>query len=150
MEQSLLSSAIRTMMQTDRMHRQLLDESRKVIGLHRTAHIILMHLSKNKAASQKELADRVGITPAAVTGILKHLEREGYITRCEGRDSRYHEIDITELGRDAVLLSRKVFSEVDTALFDGFSDEELSSYIKTMEKIQINMENYRKGGTNTK
>ncbi len=150
MEQSLLSSAIKTMMQTDRMHRQLLDESRKVIGLHRTAHIILMHLSKNKAASQKELADRVGITPAAVTGILQHLEREGYITRCEGRDSRYHEIDITELGRDAVLLSRKVFSEVDTALFDGFSDEELSAYIKTMEKIQINMENYRKGGTNTK
>lgn len=146
MEQSLLSAAIKTMMQTDRMHRQLLDESRKVIGLHRTAHIILMHLSKNKAASQKELADRVGITPAAVTGILKHLEREGYITRCEGRDSRYHEIDITELGRDAVELSRRIFSEVDTALFDGFSDEELSEYIKTMEKIQRNMESFRKGG----
>ncbi len=150
MEQSLLSSAIKTMMQTDRMHRQLLDESRKVIGLHRTAHIILMHLSKNKAASQKELADHVGITPAAVTGILQHLEREGYITRCEGRDSRYHEIDITELGRDAVLLSRKVFSEVDTALFDGFSDDELREYINTMQKIQINMENYRKGGSDIK
>lgn len=146
MEQSLLSSAIKTMMQTDRMHRQLFDESRKTIGLHRTAHIILMHLSNNKAASQKELADRVGITPAAVTGILKHLENEGYITRREGRDSRYREIDITEHGRDAIELSKRIFSEVDTALFDGFSDEELLQYIKTMEKIQENMEKYRKGG----
>ena len=141
MEQALLESAIRMMMRTDRMHRGLIEDGVKDIGLHRTAHMILMTLAREKKCpSQKELAERFSITPAAVTGILKNLERDGYIIREVGRDTRYNEISITERGREVVEISRKKFREVDSSMFSGFSDEELRQYIAMLEKIQANMD----------
>ena len=134
------------MMHTDRMHRTLLDECAKSIGLHRTAHMILMCLARmDKSPSQKELAEKHDITPAAVTGILKSLECDGYIERHAGQDTRYNEISITEKGREVVAHSREFFRSVDTALFAGFTDGELEAYISMLTKIQENMQNYRKG-----
>ena len=146
MEQVLLEKAIKMMMRTDRMHRSLIEDGVKDIGLHRTAHMILMTLAREKKCpSQKELAERFSITPAAVTGILKNLERDGYIKREAGRDTRYNEIFITERGREVVEASRKKFREVDSSMFSGFSDEELREYIVMLEKIQANMERKREG-----
>ena len=114
------------MIHTDRMHKQLLDSKVSAIGIHRTHHIILMHIARNsKLASQKSLADHIGITPAAVTGALKKLEADGYIKRVHGSDNRYNEIEITEEGKRIVEESRSLFLSIDMSLFDGFSEEEL-------------------------
>ncbi len=108
--------------------------------------MILMTLAREKKCpSQKELAELFSISPAAVTGILKNLERDGYITRETGRDTRYNEIFITERGREVVETSRKKFREVDSSMFSGFSDGELQEYITMLEKIQANMEKEREG-----
>ena len=99
-----------------------------------------MHLAQfDKLLSQKELADRLSITPAAVTGILKRLEAEKYIERRPSSDSRYNEISITDKGRDTVEHTRQTFGSADRALFDDFSDEELEVYVKCLEKIQNNI-----------
>ena len=140
MEQSLIDRAVRMMMHTDRMHRHAIEQRVGDIGLHRTAHMMLMHLAKTETKpSQRELADHFSITPAAVTGILKHLERDGYITRTVGRDTRFHEIAITDKGRDVVKKSRELFYEVDCEMFSGFTDEEIEVYILALTKIQANL-----------
>ena len=82
----------------------------------------------------------LSITPAAVTGIIKSLERDGYITRAQGKDNRFNEISITDLGREVVESSREAFAAVDRAMFEGFLDSELESYISMMERIRENME----------
>lgn len=64
-----LSRAVDMMIRTDRMHKSMIDSRVKEIGIHRTQHRILMHLARcDKLPSQKELAERLDITPAAVTG----------------------------------------------------------------------------------
>ena len=128
------------MIKTDKMHRCMIDSHVKDIGIHRTQHRILMNLAREgRLPSQKELADRLDITPAAVTGALKKIEQDGYVERTLGHDTRYNELKITEKGRAMVNKTRELFAAADTAIFDGFSDDELDIYISCLEKLQANI-----------
>jgi MarR family multiple gene transcriptional regulator MgrA len=99
-----------------------------------------MHLACHcKLQSQKELADHLQITPAAVTGALKKLEQSGYISRTLGHDNRFNELEITEKGREVVEMSKVIFMSTDKSLFEGFSSEELDMYIKCSEKLKENI-----------
>lgn len=140
MTENKIVSAVNNMLQTDRMHRQLIESNVSAIGIHRTQHRILMHIARNnKLASQKSLADHIGVTPAAITGALKKLEADGYIKRVHGSDNRYNEIEITDDGKKIVEESRSLFLSVDMSLFEDFSNEELDGYIAYLEKIQNNI-----------
>lgn len=140
MNEEKISSAVNIMIKTDRMHKHLLESEVSKIGLHRTQHRILMHIARHgKLLSQKSLAEHIGITPAAVTGLLKKLEQDGYIERVQGDDNRYNEVKVTELGKRVVEDSFKMFSQLDTSLFEGFSDSELDGYIRCLTKIQENI-----------
>ena len=140
MEENKLFLAVNMMVRTHRMHKQLLDSNVSKIGIHSTQHRILMHIAKNKRLdSQKSLAEHIGVTPAAITGSLKKLEKDGYIKRVQGSDNRYNEVEITESGKIIVEKTRKLFSEIDKELFSGFSESELENYIYYIEKIQENI-----------
>ena len=140
MNQEKISSAVNTMIQTDRMHKHLIDSNVSKIGLHRTQHRVLIHIARHeKMLSQKSLAEHIGITPPAMTGILKKLEQDGYIKRVQGDDNRYNEVEVTELGKKVVDDSFSMFSRLDKTLFEGFSDSELDLYSHCLEKIQDNI-----------
>jgi len=134
-------TAVNMLIKTNRMHKKLLDSNVCTkIGLHRTQHIILMHLAgREKLPSQKELAEHLNITPAAVTGALQKLELGGYIYRKIGTDNRYNEITITSLGRCVVEETRAMFTQIDKTLFEDFSDEDFTAFIGYLEKIQNNI-----------
>lgn len=151
MSESKLSRAIEMMIKTDKMHRFMIDSRVKEIGIHRTQHRILMHLARhNTLPSQKELADRLDITPAAVTGALKKIEQDGYVERTLGHDTRYNELKITEKGREMVERTKELFSAADTAMFDGFTDGELDTYISCLEKLQANIHKQTKSSEEKK
>ncbi len=137
-----LSLAIDKMIHTEHMHKALIDSKVREIGIHRTQHRILMRLARcGRLPSQKELAERLDVTPAAITIALKKLEGNGYVSKTLGRDTRFNEIEITEKGRELVKLTRETFSRTDKSLFRGFSEDELKLYIGFLEKIQQNITN---------
>lgn len=140
MSESKLSLAINMMIKTDIMHRSMIDSQVKSLGIHRTQHRILMHLARyEKLPSQKELAEYLNITPAAVTCALKKIEKDGYVERTLGHDNRYNELRITDKGRKLVLETKKLFSEVDSRMFDGFTESDLDAYIAYHERLQSNI-----------
>ena len=140
MNNNKVSEAVDIMIKTDRLHKQLIDSSFANIGLHRTEHRVLMHIAKSGVIdSQKALADHIGITPAAMTGVLKRLEKNGYIVRKHGSDSRYNEIEITEKGNSIVKNTMETFDRVDKSLFYDFTEEELQGYISFLNKIKNNI-----------
>ena len=142
MQDSKIISAVNLMIQTNRMHKQMLDSRVAKIGFHRTAHRILMYIAKNdRLESQKSLADHIGVTPAAITGELKRLEKDGYIKRIHGSDNRFNTVEITEQGKRVVEETKSLFFEVDRAMFSDFSEEEIESYVKILEKMQNNIKN---------
>lgn len=134
-------TAVNMLIKTNRMHKKLLDSNVcDKIGLHRTQHIILMHLAdREKLPSQKELAEHLNITPAAVTGALQKLEVGGYIKRTIATDNRYNETTITSLGRRIVEETRAMFTKIDKSLFEDFTEQDFTSFIAYLEKIQNNI-----------
>ena len=133
-------SAINKLINVQKKHKSLIDSEVSSIGIHRTQHRALMYLSKKgNLLSQKELAEHLDITAAAVTQLLQKLEADGYIERNLGEDNRFNEINITEEGKKVVEKTRVLFSKVDSSLFDGFTEEELDTFTFLLEKILDNI-----------
>lgn len=113
------------------------------LGIHHGQHRMLMQLARHRedVPSQKELAEIMGISPAAVTATLKKLEREGYISRSmTDEDNRKNEIRITEKGLSKVTECRSVFEATDTELFAGFSPEEIADFAAYLERLDRNLD----------
>lgn len=125
------------------LHRKTIEGWATDAGMHSSQHRMLLHLSKcEHTPSQKDLAKHFDISPAAVAVTLKKLENDGYIERgkCSERtDSRFNEIRITELGRQATAQSRKYFHHVDSEAFRDFTDEELAAFAALLERMQENL-----------
>lgn len=137
----MLEKTIRLVIRAGRLHRHYIEEKVGGFGFHRSSHMALMYLAKSeRPPSQRELAEHLSITPAAMTGILKRLEQDGYVERCAARDTRYKEITITERGREIVAMSREAFHEVDREMLSGFTDGELSGLSDMLARICENLE----------
>ena len=140
MKQDKNYELIRKMITTNKMHKQAIETVIDDIGIHRGRHLILMNLAKaEKFASQKEIAERLQITQAAMTVSLSKLERDGLISRKTGADSRYNEIEITEKGKEVVERSKSHFAMVDSAAFNGIDENELIVFEKCLDKMYSNL-----------
>ncbi len=124
-----------------RLHHRLCERRLASLPIHRAQHMLLMRLAKEGALpSQRELAAQMEISPAAVAVALKRLEADGYITRSTSQnDCRVNAISITEAGRSIVLESLRIFDALDEKMYEGISDEEVSVFKETLEKLTQNL-----------
>ncbi len=136
-------NAVRLLIRVMRRHHACVERRIGDLGIHHGQHRMLMQLARHEGdvPSQKELAEIMGISPAAVTATLKKLEREGYISRSmTDEDNRRNEIRITEKGLSKVTESRAVFEATDTEMFAGFTPEEIATFISFMERLDRNLD----------
>lgn len=133
------------MLQTDRLHRSVVEDFLSVFGIHRSQHMILLYLSKEENCSgQKAIAQHFKISPAAVTVTLKKLEEGGYISRCcREKDSRFNSITLLDKGKELVAKSRTLFENTDKAMFDGFTDEEYEIFERCLDKMMSGLSSYK-------
>ncbi len=134
--------AVRLLIRVMRRHHACVERRIGDLGIHHSQNRMLMHLAGcTQDISQKELAEAMGISPAAVATTLKRLEQEGFVTRTtQGDDSRCNAIRISDKGRAKVVESREVFETVDRLTFEGFSDEEIEAFITLMKRVDANLD----------
>lgn len=140
-DKDLAHEAIGLFMHTDRLHKRLVEKRIKELSIHRSQHIMLMVLSKcDETISQKELADRLNITPAAATVTLKKLIKGGYVTqKASKKDGRFNEIKITDKGIEIIKRSKEIFAEIDSIMVNSIDEEELKAFSKTLRKMKENI-----------
>ena len=132
-------------MGTDRIHRKLFERMVTSLGIHRSQHFMLMNIDREGVGSQKELAERMGISTAAVAVTLKKLEAEGYIERSVAEeDSRNNEIRITDEGKRVIGVSHDYIKRLDTAMFRDFDSETLAVFMRCLETMQQNLADFEK------
>jgi DNA-binding MarR family transcriptional regulator len=103
---------------------------------------VLSHEMKGKPASQKELADFLGIRPSSVAIAVKRMEQAGLVERvADENDLRRNIVTITKPGEKLVRDSMKVFDEADRKMYDGFSEEEKEQLKQFFTRIIQNLEN---------
>lgn len=130
-------TAIHDFMRTDRMHRAAIERKLADLGIHRTQHMMLLDIKRHGLGSQREIAERFDISPAAVAVTLKKLEENGYITRKAGaQDSRCKEVRLTEKGEAILATSYEAFTAVDLAMFADFTEEELTAFSAILARLQ--------------
>ncbi|MBO5746364.1 MAG: MarR family transcriptional regulator [Clostridia bacterium] len=140
-QENALKLLVEMSKRTDRMHRRLFENHAvDTFGIHRSQHMTLMYISRHENASQKQIADEFKISAAAVAVTLKKLEAGGFIVRGIAKhDNRQNFINITEKGKRVVRETRRLFTAIDYAMFDGMSDEELEFLMVCSEKMYQNL-----------
>lgn len=117
-------------------HRKLMDYYLNETGIYSSQHHILMELSRDQVASQKELADRMSVSSATIAVSLKKLEKGGYISKeMDDTDNRLNQITLTEKGKKVVEQSKLIFKTLNFQVFDDFEQKELEDLSGLLTKL---------------
>lgn len=137
----IYKSTMRKMACIGRLHRTVFERNISKMGIHHSQHHLLMYISKEgEIPSQKQIAEKFGITPAAVARSLKSLEAEGYIERsCVEDDSRFKKIVITPKGNEIVRKSHQMFKETDESVFEKFSDDDIARFNEYLDLMKSSL-----------
>lgn len=116
--------------QVHQAHRAAVGEELDRRGLNEVNPMILailkhMEQTHPQSFSQRDMADALHISPAAVTNSLKAMEKNGYISRePEENDARRNRVELTDKGRAAVEGCEEALLTVSERMLAGFSPEE--------------------------
>lgn len=101
---------------------------------------ILCYLSENPNATQKDIADCLGISPASVAVSVKRMEKAGVISRQTDKDdARRNNLSLTKKGRELNEFALQTFAQVDSAKISGLTDEEIKLMLSLIKKMNNNL-----------
>ena len=124
----------------DRRRKQIGEAAMQALDIQPSQHFVLVWLKRmGRAASQSKLAEVMQVSPASVARSLKGLDRDGYIARSGGADSRCNETVITEKGQRMLDESLKLFLSLDERSYEGFSEAELAQMQGLLERLLNNL-----------
>lgn len=123
-----------------RLHHRIVEKRIDGLGVHHSQHRMLMRLSNmGRIESQKDIAAALDVSPACVARTLKSLSAAGLIDKSEGADGRCNEVSILPRGRQLIDDSLNVFRRIDLEMFEGLSDDELSTLCGLMTRLRCNL-----------
>lgn len=133
-------------------HRAAVQAELNAAGLREVGHPMLVSILQSaeedpegQCQAQRELADLLHVSPAAVANSLKCLERDGYIRREPWeRDARRNRVLLTQKGAAAVEGCRDVFRRVSARMMAGFSPEELHQLAQFQRRMLNNLNSREK------
>jgi len=90
-----------------------------------------------------EIADRLIITRATVTGLLDSLERRGYVRRTpHPSDRRMLLVEITQAGRETANQYRPVIHRQQKIWFGSLDENEQQQLISSLHSLQTSLINF--------
>ena len=132
--------------QINHAHRSAVSEELSRRGLSEIGHPMLLTILEGyqsddpEGHAQRDLAELLHISPAAVANSLKSLEKGGYITRTPGQDdARRNQIQLTDKGRDAIQGCVESFAAVSHQMLSGFTPEEQLQLLSFRQRMLNNL-----------
>lgn len=124
----------------DRLHHMVFEKYMKHIA-HRSQHGVLLYLHHNGGTAwQKEIAEAMDVTPAAMTGTVKKLEKSGYITKTIfDKDNRQNRITLTPAGSELLRRGKQQFEQINQKMFVGIDDSDLACFVKCLQQMEENL-----------
>lgn len=114
--------------------------------LHYTQPPVLGLIDRMDGPTQKELADKMNTSAAAMSATLKRLEKVGLVERVSfDEDSRKNKIRLTEKGRQIHDDTFDKTMAIDKMMLEGFSPAETQKLFEFLNRIQHNIDSLRKG-----
>jgi MarR family transcriptional regulator for hemolysin len=102
--------------------------------------LVLVNLKANPRASQREIAEAMGVTEATLTHHLNGMDAEGLLTRHRDPDNRrVHVLEVTAKGEAVFLRLRSVALSFDKRLRHGVSDAEVEDLRALLDRLAANV-----------
>lgn len=106
------------------------------------AWLVLLNLKTGTVASQRELAEAIGITGGTLTHHLNAMDEAGLLTRRRDRaNRRLHVVELTAEGEAAFLRMRDAAVAFDKRLRSGIPDADITHLAALLERITANAAN---------
>ena len=86
--------------------------------------------------TQAALAERLIADPPTVSRLVARLERDGLVTRTQGKDRRTVTLSLTEAGRRELEVFRRAAEDVDRELRAALGDADYATLMRLMEKAE--------------
>lgn len=97
---------------------------------------------------QRDIEAEFSIARSTATGILKLMEKRGYIRRVSvERDARLKKLELTEVGIRMQEGTIRNINRLESTLRQGISDEDLEVFFRVIRKMRSNIE-IQQGETN--
>ena len=145
MDNKNISDTLNLLIRTDKMHKKLFETKFANIGVFRSQHKILMYLAQNNkfSSSQKEIAEKFCISPAAVAVLLKKLESNGWVEKTVfNQDNRVNNVKITDKGINLIENTKIQAQEIENNIFNDFTQEEINTFCRCLEKMNNSIQRY--------
>ena len=102
--------------------------------------LVLLNLKINPRASQRELAEAVGLREATITHHLNAMEKEGLLTRRRDPDNRrIHIVETSEAGDAMFLRLRDAAAGFDRQLRQGLDEPSLAKLRELLDCLVTNV-----------
>jgi DNA-binding MarR family transcriptional regulator len=125
-----------------RLHATRADQLMDQIGMYRAQGMLLKFIAHHNGLTHSEVAEKLKISPAAVTKVIKGLEELQYLSRQnDPRDERISRIFIQPEGLKRFEEINDCFQKLYDLTFQGFSDDELDVIHTLLLRIQGNLQN---------
>ncbi|HEY9087829.1 MAG TPA: MarR family transcriptional regulator [Anaerolineaceae bacterium] len=123
-----------------RLHASRTDRLMECIGLFRGQAILLIILSHEDGQTHSALADRLEITPAAVTKVIKRLEKMNYLERrSDPTDERISRVFLKADGWAIIHQIYAIFRQRDACVLKGFTPEEEQMLDQLLRRVYSNL-----------
>ena len=101
-------------------------------------HYLYRH--REEEVFQKDIESHFQIAGSTVTGILKELEREGYVTRCGvPSDARLKRLALTEQGTAIQMEVFRILDENEREIRRDIPEEDLETFFRVAESMKKNI-----------
>lgn len=109
-----------------RMHHKVCDKIIDQEGLHYGQLPVLDYMNENDCTNQREMAEKLHVSAPSMTNTVKRMVKNGFIS-CEVKDGdrRSHQLQITDKGKEARIRCISRFDQLDCAVMDGVSKEDI-------------------------
>jgi len=106
------------------------------LGLYRGQAFLLMTLSGQDGLTHSEIAERLEISPAATTKVIKRMEALNYVQRqSDPEDERISRVFLLAEGWSVIQQIRQVFRHMDEILCSNLSAEEQVTLTSLLVKV---------------
>jgi len=130
----------RMMANVGRLQATRLDQMMDEIGLFRGQAILLLLLGEQDEMTHSEIAERLQISPAAATKVIKRMEALGYVRRtADAQDERVSRVVLEDAGREKIAQIQGVFERINALLVQGIPEEQLRVYREVLGKMHGNL-----------
>lgn len=100
-----------------------------------------LHKRQGKTVTQKDVEQYMGVSHATVSGVIRRLERNGFIlVETDENDRRAKKLSVTEKELEVYERAQKTRQKLEKKMCCGMSDAEKKKFLLTLKCIYANIQ----------